>query len=70
MDKEYMKVQKYFAKNDITRIPHGTSAEIGPVTPCNCSHPCAYGRGKSFCFPCYQILLSGLRGSKIAVRKV
>ncbi len=70
MDKEYVKVQKYFNRNDITRIPHGAASETGPLTPCNCSHPCTYGRGKSFCFPCYQSLLNGLRESKVVSIKM
>ena len=66
MDKEYVKVQKYFNRNDITRIPHGAASETGPLTPCNCSHPCPYGNGRSFCFPCYQKLVADSRSNSVA----
>lgn len=58
MGKEYKKVQKYFNRNGLTRIPHGAASESGSITPCNCCHLCSYGRGKAFCFPCYQKLVA------------
>lgn len=48
MSKKYMKVQKNFNKNGISRVPHSVAPKLGPVTPCNCSHPCPYGNGRSF----------------------
>lgn len=58
MSKKYMRVQKNFNKNGISRVPYSVSPKLGPVTPCNCSHPCYYGNGRTFCFPCYQKLVA------------
>lgn len=32
--------------------------------PVNCSHPCAYGRARSYCFPCYAKILKEFREKK------
>ncbi|MCR5776074.1 MAG: hypothetical protein K6G84_01500 [Lachnospiraceae bacterium] len=33
------------------------------ITPKNCKHPCPYGNGKNFCFPC----MAKLKGARIGV---
>ncbi|WP_049945833.1 recombinase family protein [Butyrivibrio sp. LC3010] len=66
MSKKYIRVQKNFNKDGISRVPHSVSPKLGPVTPCNCSHPCPYGNGRTFCFPCYQKLVADSR-SKVIV---
>ena len=57
MSKKHMRVQKNFNKNGISRVPHSVAPKLGPVTPCNCSHPCPYGNGRTFCFPAIRSLL-------------
>ena len=47
MSKKHMRVQKNFNKNGISRVPHSVAPKLGPVTPCNCSHPCPYGNGRT-----------------------
>ena len=66
MSKKYMRVQKNFDKNGISRVPHSVAPKLGPVTPCNCSHPCPYGNGRTFCFPCYQKLVADSRSHGVA----
>lgn len=66
MNKGYKKVQKNFNKNGISRVPHSVEPKIGPVIPCNCKHPCAYGNGRTFCFPCYQNIVAEHREKKRA----
>ena len=66
MSKKYMRVQKNFNKSGISRVPHSVAPKLGPVTPCNCSHPCFYGNGRSFCFPCYQKLVADSRSNSVA----
>ena len=33
MSKKYMRVQKNFNKNGISRVPHSVAPKLGPVTP-------------------------------------
>lgn len=33
------------------------AAPIHKIVPVNCSHPCCYGMGHAFCFPCMKILV-------------
>ena len=54
----------------IHRQPSGTKKGAkGPVLgtesvpkPQNCEHPCCYGKGRSFCWPCMQKLLKEQAG--------
>lgn len=69
MSRKYMKVQKNFKHNGISRVPHSVEPKLGPVTPCNCSHPCPYGKGRNFCFPCYRKLMEAHRANKVATNK-
>lgn len=62
MSKKHMRVQKNFNKNGISRVPHSVSLKLGPVTPCNCSHPCPYGNGRT----CYQKLVADSRSNSVA----
>ncbi len=63
MNKGYKRVQKNFNKNGISRVPHSVAPKIGLVTPCNCKHPCTYGNGRTFCFPCYQNIIAEHRAA-------
>lgn len=56
---EYIMERMKFGSGDIDAVPH-TVAEGCPM-PVNCKKPCCYGRGKSFCFPCYQELMKTRR---------
>jgi hypothetical protein len=58
MDKAYKRVQSYFNENGISGVPHDRAPILGPVTPINCKHPCPYGNGKTFCWPCYQKIMN------------
>ncbi|SEA20012.1 hypothetical protein SAMN02745687_02120 [Lachnospiraceae bacterium NK3A20] len=49
--------QKIGRSDGIDRIPPGARATI--PTPKNCPHPCCYGKGKSYCFPCMKKLIYG-----------
>ena len=66
MSKKYIRVQKNFNQNGISRVPHSVAPKLGPVTPCNCSHPCPYGNGRMLCFPCYQKLVADSRSNSVA----
>ena len=66
MSKKYMKVQKNFNKNGISRVPQSVLPKLGLVTPCNCKHPCPYGNGRSFCFPCYKNIVAEHRENNAA----
>lgn len=45
-------------KLSLDEIPKGVEPPVS--YPLNCSHPCCYGKGQPFCFPCYlQILRKG-----------
>ena len=53
----------------ITKVAPGTKRgghspfmSSGPApSPCNCSEPCCYGRGRSFCWPCMKNIMGGFR---------
>lgn len=66
MSKAYKRVQKNFNKNDISRVPHSVASKLDPVKPCNCKHPCPYGNGRTFCFPCYKNLVAASRENSAA----
>ena len=40
------------------------SSEPTP-SPCNCSEPCCYGRGKSYFWPCMKNIVGGFRENKM-----
>ena len=33
-------------------------------SPCNCDNPCAYGKGKSFCWPCMKNIMGNFYEAK------
>ena len=43
----------------LTQIPN--EGDPKPVTPVNCKHPCCYGMGRPFCFPCLQDIVKDER---------
>ena len=45
---------------------HSSAPKIGPVTPCNCKHPCPYGNGRSYCWPCYKNIMAEHREKRAA----
>lgn len=32
--------------------------------PCNCDHPCIYGKGSDFCWPCMKEMMEGMHSGK------
>ncbi len=48
-----------FGGPGIDAVPKAPATDV-PM-PVNCREPCCYGRGRNFCFPCYQELMKNRR---------
>lgn len=44
-------------------IPKDRSSRA-TITPLNCKHPCPYGHGYTFCWPCKKDIIDDLRKKK------
>lgn len=70
MGEAYKRVQKYFNREGITRVPSDRSPLIGSVKPVNCSHPCPYGNNHAYCWPCYKKIMDEHKAKKRKVSEV
>jgi|GEM_PF-4527941 len=54
-----------FYRGGRSTIPKG-GADAPSPTPCNCKHPCCYGRGTSFCWPCMKDIMEEFNNKKVS----
>lgn len=55
--------REYNRRKNMESIP-----VIGPEqvpSPVNCKHPCPYGKGRAFCFPCMERLVATMKKNEI-----